>query len=87
MNLELQDRCAVITGAASGIGRALALHAAQLGMKLALADVDAAGLAKVSAEANALGATVSKAIRLEEFAAMTTRITSAGDCRLTAFKF
>ena len=58
MNLELQDRCAVITGAASGIGRALALHAAQLGMKLALADVDAAGLAKVAAEVNALGATV-----------------------------
>ncbi|WP_160108798.1 SDR family NAD(P)-dependent oxidoreductase [Pseudomonas izuensis] len=35
---------AVITGAASGIGRGLAEHAAKLGMRLVLADRDAAGL-------------------------------------------
>ena len=35
---------AVITGAASGIGRGLAEHAARLGMRLVLADLDGPGL-------------------------------------------
>ena len=35
---------AVVTGAGSGIGRALAIEAAQRGMALAICDVDAAGL-------------------------------------------
>jgi len=39
---EFDGRVAVITGAASGFGRAFAQHAATLGMKLVLADVDAA---------------------------------------------
>jgi NADP-dependent 3-hydroxy acid dehydrogenase YdfG len=39
-----QGPVAVITGAASGIGRGLAEHAATLGMRLVLADRDAAGL-------------------------------------------
>lgn len=39
-----KGRAAVITGAASGIGRAAADHFAQLGMTLALIDRDAAGL-------------------------------------------
>jgi NAD(P)-dependent dehydrogenase (short-subunit alcohol dehydrogenase family) len=38
------DSCAVITGAASGIGRALALAAAGRGLLVALADVDGEGL-------------------------------------------
>lgn len=37
-------RTAVVTGAASGIGRALALRCAREGMAVALADVDEAGL-------------------------------------------
>ena len=37
-------KAAVITGAASGIGAAMAAHAADLGMRLMLADIDAAGL-------------------------------------------
>lgn len=57
-SIELRGRAAVITGAAGGIGRALALHAAQAGMHLALADVDATALAAVKREAEALGATV-----------------------------
>jgi NAD(P)-dependent dehydrogenase (short-subunit alcohol dehydrogenase family) len=58
MPLELAGRIAVITGAASGIGRALALQAAQDGMKLALADNDAAALRDVADEARVLGASV-----------------------------
>ena len=39
---QFEGRVAVITGAASGFGRAFAQQAAALGMKLVLADVDAA---------------------------------------------
>lgn len=45
-NVVLRGRTAVITGAGSGIGRALALALAAKGTNLALADVDAAGLAQ-----------------------------------------
>lgn len=38
---ELKGKVAVITGAASGIGKALAVKAAAAGMKLVLADIDA----------------------------------------------
>ena len=41
---------AVITGAGSGIGAALARHAAGLGMKVALADVDAAAITALATE-------------------------------------
>jgi butyryl-CoA dehydrogenase len=41
---KLQGRVAVITGAGSGIGRALAVNLASHGAQLALADVNAAGL-------------------------------------------
>jgi NAD(P)-dependent dehydrogenase (short-subunit alcohol dehydrogenase family) len=45
-SLELAGRAAVITGAASGIGRALAMEAAAHGMAVAIADVDAERLAE-----------------------------------------
>ncbi|GAA3471732.1 MULTISPECIES: SDR family NAD(P)-dependent oxidoreductase [Nonomuraea] len=46
---ELSGRVAVVTGAASGIGRALAVRFAAEGMSLMLADVDPRGLSQTAA--------------------------------------
>lgn len=51
MTYSFTGRVALITGAGSGIGRALALALAQRGCALALADRDAAGLQATAAEA------------------------------------
>jgi NAD(P)-dependent dehydrogenase (short-subunit alcohol dehydrogenase family) len=48
---ELAGKVAVVTGAAGGIGRALALRFAAEGMTLMLADVDHGGLAETAATA------------------------------------
>ncbi|MFI6505277.1 SDR family NAD(P)-dependent oxidoreductase [Nonomuraea typhae] len=48
---EFSGKVAVVTGAASGIGRALALRFAHEGMHLMLADVDPSGLAETAAQA------------------------------------
>ncbi|MEV0235727.1 SDR family NAD(P)-dependent oxidoreductase [Nonomuraea sp. NPDC050786] len=48
---ELSGKTAVVTGAAGGIGRALALRFAAEGMTLMLADVDPGGLAETAAQA------------------------------------
>jgi len=47
---RLEGRVAVVTGAASGIGRATALRLAGRGCDLALADIDAAGLETIEQE-------------------------------------
>jgi NAD(P)-dependent dehydrogenase (short-subunit alcohol dehydrogenase family) len=56
--MEFSGRTAVVTGAASGIGRGLALRAAQEGMAVALADVDEGGLEETRRQVDALGANV-----------------------------
>ncbi|WP_322043494.1 SDR family oxidoreductase [Paraburkholderia sp. J67] len=53
---QFDGRVAVITGAASGFGRAFAQQAAALGMKLVLADVDADALEAVVAAMREQGA-------------------------------
>lgn len=53
---ELRDRVVVITGAAGGIGRAIAQAFAQQGSILALVDVDGAGLEDLQAQLQAQGA-------------------------------
>ncbi len=71
-------RVAVITGAASGLGRAMAERFAREGMRLALADVNAGDLARAETELRAAGAAVigvrtdvSKAGDVEALAART----------------
>jgi NAD(P)-dependent dehydrogenase (short-subunit alcohol dehydrogenase family) len=72
---QLEGKVAVITGAASGIGLALAHRAAREGMKLVLADIDARGLASAidrlrqeKVEAIAVRADVSRLEDVEELA-------------------
>jgi len=72
---ELGGRGAAVTGAASGLGRAMALAFAAEGMHLALADVDEAGLTLTRKDVSALGirsfsmrVDVSRASEVEAFA-------------------
>ena len=53
---QFDGKVAVITGAASGFGRAFAEKGAALGMKLVLADVDGAALARTVDDLRAAGA-------------------------------
>lgn len=55
---ELNERVAVVTGGASGIGRALAGAFADRGMKVGVADIDRAALDTTMAVLRAAGATV-----------------------------
>jgi NAD(P)-dependent dehydrogenase (short-subunit alcohol dehydrogenase family) len=52
------DRVAVVTGAGSGIGRALATHAANEGMRVVIADVEVSALEETAAEVETAGAEV-----------------------------
>jgi NAD(P)-dependent dehydrogenase (short-subunit alcohol dehydrogenase family) len=54
---QLQGRVAVVTGAASGIGLAMAQRFASAGMKLVLADIEAAPLQRALAQLQEAGAT------------------------------
>ena len=52
---ELEGKVALVTGAASGIGRASALALARAGSRLVVADLDAEGAQRVAKEIEATG--------------------------------
>ena len=75
---EYKNKVAVITGGASGIGRAIADRCVREGMKVVLADIEAETLAKVENELTSMDAKVlavrtdvSKASDVEELAQKT----------------
>ncbi len=75
---QFQGKVAVITGAASGLGRAMADRFAREGMRIVLADIEPNALAKAEAEMKAAGAIVigvrtdvSKAAEVEALAQKT----------------
>jgi NADP-dependent 3-hydroxy acid dehydrogenase YdfG len=55
---EFRDKIAVITGAASGIGRAIAKRCASEGMKVVLADIEESALVQTESEIKSAGASV-----------------------------
>jgi 3-oxoacyl-[acyl-carrier protein] reductase len=64
---SLEGRLALVTGAAAGLGRAIALALARLGADLAICDREPEGLAQVAQEAEAAGrACVARALDVRD---------------------
>ena len=72
---DFQDKVAVVTGAASGIGHALAEKSTQKGMKVVLADVEERALKQAEEELKANGADV---------LAVQTDVSKAADVEMLA---
>ncbi|WP_298011884.1 SDR family NAD(P)-dependent oxidoreductase [uncultured Aquabacterium sp.] len=69
---DFRNKVAAITGAASGMGRTLALELARRGCHLSLSDVNERGLAETASMAAALGVKVTTAkVNVADFEAMT----------------
>lgn len=63
MDLQLENRSVVVTGAGSNIGRAVALAFAAEGANLTLGDIDEAQTVRVALEAGANGAAAAEFVR------------------------
>jgi len=74
---EFKDKVAVVTGAASGIGRVIAERLAAEGMRVVLADIEQGALAETESEMKAKGATV---------LTVPTDVSKAGDVEALAEK-
>ena len=74
---EFKDKVAVITGAASGIGFALAERCAKEGMKVVLADIDEKSLRRAQRKLNRSGAT---------FISLKTDVSKVSDIKTLAEK-
>jgi NAD(P)-dependent dehydrogenase (short-subunit alcohol dehydrogenase family) len=74
---EFKGKVAVVTGAASGIGRAIAERLAAEGMNVVLADIEEGALAQTESEMKAKGATV---------VVVPTDVSKAGDVEALAEK-
>jgi NAD(P)-dependent dehydrogenase (short-subunit alcohol dehydrogenase family) len=74
---ELTGRTAVVTGAGSGIGRGIALHAGRHGMNVVLAEVDEARLKETVEEVRAAGARATGVVTDVTDAAAVDRLAEA----------
>jgi NAD(P)-dependent dehydrogenase (short-subunit alcohol dehydrogenase family) len=79
---DLQEKVAVVTGAASGIGLALATRFAEEGMRLVLADIDEAALA---AALDRLTATGAQAIAVPTDVAQPAQVDALAGTTLTTY--
>lgn len=61
----MEDKVVVITGGASGVGRAVALLCAEKGVKIAVLDIDEDGACLVAREATNLGASAAIGMRCD----------------------
>jgi 3-oxoacyl-[acyl-carrier protein] reductase len=76
MRLSLEGRVALVTGAAQGIGRAIARAYVEAGARVHVADIDAAGLATAASELGAIAAVVDLSKR-EEAHELVERVVEA----------
>jgi NAD(P)-dependent dehydrogenase (short-subunit alcohol dehydrogenase family) len=82
---RFEGKVAVITGAGSGFGREFALMGATLGMKLVLADVDAAALDATLALVRAQGADATGAIGVRTDVSDAAQVDALAQAALNAF--
>jgi NAD(P)-dependent dehydrogenase (short-subunit alcohol dehydrogenase family) len=82
---RFEGKVAVITGAGSGFGREFALMGATLGMKLVLADVDAAALDATLALVRAQGADATGAIGVQTDVSDAAQVDALAQAALNAF--
>lgn len=77
MNEDFAGRLAFVSGAASGIGRAIAIELGQRGMKVAVADIDLVGAERVAAE---IGDASALLLDVRDPANWTIALDKAEDC-------
>jgi NAD(P)-dependent dehydrogenase (short-subunit alcohol dehydrogenase family) len=76
--MDLQDKVVFMTGAATGIGRAAAVHAARHGARLALCDINTAALEETAQLCSAQGADViTQVVRLPDADAISAALDAA----------